>query len=318
MVRVGIDLGGTNIAAGVIDDNYSIVGKATKKSHSYRPSEDIFKDIVDTAKEAVKNSGESWDAVEFVGMGIPGTYNKSTGIIEFCSNINILNFGAKKYLEDALNKKTFIDNDANCAALGEFFAGAGKGSENLVAITLGTGVGGGIIIDKKIYSGFNYAGGEIGHTVIVTDGEECNCGRLGCWEKYASATALIKQTKDALRKNPDSKMWDLVNKNIDKTDGRTAFDAMRLEDHAAAEVVKRYIYYVACGIINVINIFQPEIICIGGGISKEGDTLINPIKKYVEHERYSAYAKNQTNIVQAMLGNDAGIIGAALLGAQND
>ena len=210
-------------------------------------------------------------------------------------------------------KKIYIDNDANCAALGEALAGAGRGVKNFVAITLGTGVGSGVVIDGKIYNGSNFAAAEFGHMVISIDGEQCNCGRRGCWERYASATALINQTKHAMRHSYDSEMWHLVNENINLVTGRTAFEALRKGDAAAKRVVEQYIYYIACGIINVINILQPEMICIGGGISHEGESLLEPLRKHVERERYSMFAKTQTQICRALLGNDAGVIGAALL-----
>ena len=207
----------------------------------------------------------------------------------------------------------YVENDANCAALGEAVAGCGHGAKDFVAVTLGTGVGSGIIIDGKIVSGANNAGGECGHTVIVVDGEPCTCGRKGCWEAYASATALINQTRRAMEEYPDSIMHELA-KEEGKVSGRTAFDAMRRGDIAGIKVVDKYCKYVACGLINLVNIFQPEIICIGGGICNEGETLLRPIRRYVESERYSVYSKIQSKICKAELGNDAGIIGAAILG----
>ena len=210
-------------------------------------------------------------------------------------------------------KKVFIENDANCAALGEAYAGCGNGAKDFVAVTLGTGVGSGVIIGGKIVNGVNYAGGECGHMVIVVDGEQCSCGRKGCWEAYASATALIRQTKKAMEEYPDSLMHKLA-KEEGKVSGRTAFDAMRLGDIAGIKVVDDYIKYVACGLINIVNALQPEIICIGGGICNEGETLMKPLRRFVQSERYSIHSKIQTKIVKAELGNDAGVIGAALLG----
>lgn len=172
-----------------------------------------------------------------------------------------------------------IENDANAAALGEALAGAARGARSCVCITLGTGVGGGIILDGKVYSGFNYAGAELGHMVIMVDGEDCTCGRQGCWEAYASATALVRQTRRAMEAHPDSAMWKIAG-SLDNVDGRTAFDGMRAGDDAASRVVENYVHYVACGLINVINIFQPEVLCIGGGICKEGETLLAPIREY--------------------------------------
>ncbi|MBQ6266737.1 MAG: ROK family protein [Clostridia bacterium] len=313
MYRIGVDLGGTNIAVGVVSEDLKIVGRGKVKTKCPRPAAEIFDDIAVAVDLALQDAGVTMDEVLSVGVGTPGSVNKSNGYIEFANNLDFNQVPAKEMLEARLHKTVYLDNDANCAALGEAVAGCGKGVGNFVAITLGTGVGSGIILNGKIVSGVNYAAGEMGHMVIVVDGEQCNCGRRGCWEQYASATALISQTKDAMRHAPDSRMWQLVEENIDAVSGRTAFDAMRLGDAAAKEVVDRYIYYVATGIINIINALQPEIICVGGGIGHEGETLLEPLRRHVKRERYSLYAKKQTVLMSAELGNDAGIFGAALL-----
>ena len=283
MYTIGIDLGGTNIVASVVD--------------------------------AVKTAGLTMEDIDSVGMGTPGTVNQD-GVIEFANNLAFNNVPARTMLAKRINKpeeKVFIENDANCAALGEAYAGCGNGAKDFVAVTLGTGVGSGVIIGGKIVNGVNYAGGECGHMVIVVDGEQCSCGRKGCWEAYASATALIRQTKKAMEEYPDSLMHKLA-KEEGKVSGRTAFDAMRLGDIAGSKVVDDYIKYVACGLINIVNALQPEIICIGGGICNEGETLMKPLRSFVQSERYSIHSKIQTKIVKAELGNDAGVIGAALLG----
>ncbi|MBQ8026991.1 MAG: ROK family protein, partial [Clostridia bacterium] len=247
-------------------------------------------------------------------IGTPGSVNKAEGMIDFANNLAFDHVPAKELLSENLGMdKIYIDNDANCAALGEALAGAGKDKDSFVAITLGTGVGSGIVIDGKLVNGCNYAAGEMGHMVIAMDGEQCNCGRRGCWERYASATALIAQTKDAMKKNVDSIMWDLVEDNIARVSGRTAFDAMRKGDAAAKAVVDNYIRYIAVGLVNVINALQPDVVCIGGGISHEKDNLLIPLRKHVGRGRYSIYSDKQTEICCAVLGNDAGIIGAALL-----
>lgn len=313
MYKVGVDLGGTNIAVGVVDENYKIIGKGKVKTNAPRPAEEIFADIKKAIDLAVADAGLTMDDIEKIGVGTPGSINQDTGIIEFSNNLKFDNVPAKKILEELTGKPCAFENDANAAALGEAYAGAGNGAKNFVAVTLGTGVGSGIIVDGKIVSGINFAGGEMGHTVIVVNGKSCNCGRNGCWESYASATALISQTKEKMQECPESKMWELCEGDIQKVSGRTAFNAMYAGDEAAKEVVDSYLYYVSVGITNIINTFQPEVVCIGGGISNEGDNLLNPIRGHVEKERYSKYAKKQTKICKAVLGNDAGIIGAALL-----
>lgn len=315
MYTIGIDLGGTNIVASVVDDDYNIIGTSKTPTNSPRSADEIFDDIADVCEEAVKTAGLTMEDIDSVGMGTPGTVNQD-GVIEFANNLAFNNVPARTMLAKRINKpeeKVFIENDANCAALGEAYAGCGNGAKDFVAVTLGTGVGSGVIIGGKIVNGVNYAGGECGHMVIVVDGEQCSCGRKGCWEAYASATALIRQTKKAMEEYPDSLMHKLA-KEEGKVSGRTAFDAMRLGDITGIKVVDDYIKYVACGLINIVNALQPEIICIGGGICNEGETLMKPLRRFVQSERYSIHSKIQTKIVKAELGNDAGVIGAALLG----
>ena len=315
MYRIGVDLGGTNIVSAVVDSNNKIIAKASEKTNSPRPANEIFDDIALTIKEAVNNAGLTMADIDSIGVGTPGTVNKDKEVIEFANNLGFENVPAYEMLRERTGcKKVFFENDANCAALGEAIEGAGKGSKNFVAVTLGTGVGSGIVVDGKLVSGVNYAGGEMGHTVIIMNGEQCSCGRRGCWERYASATALIQQTMDAMLLDPFSKMWDIVeNGDIKKANGRTAFDAMRAGDKTAEGVVKKYMNYLACGLVNIISIFQPEILCIGGGIGNEKEYLLAPVRKLVSAQVYSIHSEKQTQICSATLGNDAGIIGAALL-----
>ncbi|OKZ47588.1 MAG: glucokinase [Clostridiales bacterium 41_21_two_genomes] len=313
MFTIGIDLGGTNIVAAVVDEKYNIIAKAKTPTAVPRSAELIFDDIAKVCKEAVEKAGLTMNDISSIGLGTPGTVN-SDGVIEFANNLNFDNVPAKDMIIERLgDKPVYVANDANCAALGEAYAGCGNGAKNFIAVTLGTGVGSGVIIDGKIVTGVNNAGGECGHMVIVVDGEACTCGRHGCWEAYASATALINQTKKAMEQYPDSVMHQLA-KEEGKVSGKTAFDAMRRGDIAGIKVVDQYIKYVACGIINLVNALQPEIICVGGGICNEGETLLRPLRRYIEAERYSVYSKIQTKIIKAELGNDAGIIGAAILG----
>lgn len=306
---IGIDLGGTNIVAGVVNENYEIIAKASVKTNLPRPEKKIAADIIKVSKKAVADAGLTMEQIEWVGMGTPGIANSETGIIEYSNNLGFVNTPMVKYLEEGLGKPAFIENDANAAAYGEYVAGAAKGAKNAVCITLGTGVGGGIIIDGKIYCGSNFGGAEIGHTVISVDGPQCTCGRKGCFEVYSSATGLIRMTKEAIAENPDSMMA-----AEEKISGRTAFDYMRKGDKAAKEVVDKYIKYLAAGITNTINIFQPDILCIGGGVCNEGDPLLLPMKEIVARENYTRNSPKNAKIVIAKLGNDAGIIGAAFLG----
>ena len=311
---VGIDLGGTNIVAGVVDENYNIISKASTKTNCPRPEKEIADDMAKMALQAVKNANLEISDIEWIGIGTPGIANSATGIIERANNLGFVSTPMVKYIKETIDKPVFIENDANAAAYGEFVAGAAKEARNAICVTLGTGVGAGIIIDGKIYSGSNYAGAEIGHTVIEVDGAECSCGRKGCFEAYSSATGLIRMSKEAMEKNPDSIMNKMAQEKGGKVTARTSFDAMRAGDKSAKEVVDKYIKYLAAGITNTINIFQPDILCIGGGVCNEGDPLLLPVKALVENEDFAKNSEKRTEIVIAKLGNDAGIIGAAFLG----
>ncbi|EXM40815.1 glucokinase [Ruminococcus albus SY3] len=310
---IGIDLGGTNIKAGVVSEDFEIVAKTSCKTNLPRPGEEICADMAKVALEAVKEAGLTLDDIEAVGIGTPGTANSETGVIEYSNNLGFLNFPVVELMKTHIDKPCYVENDANAAAYGEFVAGAAKGANDAVCITLGTGVGGGIIINKKIYSGFNFAGAEIGHTVINVDGPQCTCGRRGCFEVYSSATGLIRMTNEAIAKHPESILKEEADDH-GKVSARTAFNAMRRGDAAAKQVVDDYIKYLACGIANTINIFQPDILCIGGGVCNEGDPLLLPLKELVAKEVYTRNSEKNTEIVIAKLGNDAGIIGAAFLG----
>ena len=313
---IGIDLGGTNIVAGVVDEEYNIIAKASTKTNCPRPDKEIADDMARMALQAVKNAKLTIDDIEWVGVGTPGIANSETGIIEYSNNLGFKDTPMVKYIQETIDKPVFIENDANAAAYGEFVDGAAKGARNAVCITLGTGVGGGIIIDGRIYSGSNFAGAEIGHTVIEVDGAQCSCGRKGCFEAYSSATGLIRMTKEAIAEHPDS----IMAKSADdkgKVTARTSFDCMRAGDKYAKAVVDKYIKYLAAGITNTINIFQPDILCIGGGVCNEGDPLLLPMKELVAKEVYTRNSPKNTEIVIAKLGNDAGIIGAAFLGRAN-
>lgn len=317
MYYLGIDLGGTNIAVGVVDENYKILARAKKRTRVPCEPDDLCEQLASAALETLDNAKITIDDIPWIGVGTPGTVNRDTGTVEFSNNLYLHNYPLRDLLQKRLNKKVIVENDANAAAYGEYKAGALRGAENGLAITLGTGIGSGIIIGCKIYAGFNYAAGEIGHTVIVFNGRHCTCGRNGCWEAYASATGLIALTKDAMQEANDhnSPIWVLANDDFNNVSGRTAFDAMRAGDPVGKAVVEKYISYLGCGLSNCINTFQPDILCIGGGICNEGETLLKPLREYVAHETYSINTSRKTMLCKAQLGNDAGIIGAALIGA---
>ena len=315
MYYVGIDLGGTNIAAGIVEKSGNIIAKASVKTNAKREADEIIKDMAQLVLNLLKDNNLTIDDIECAGIATPGTANHDTGVVVYANNLPFLNYPlAAKLSEFTGIKKVLIENDANAAAKGESMCGASKGCNNSIMITLGTGVGGGIVIDKKVYSGFNYAGAELGHVVIEVDGKPCSCGRKGCWEAYSSATGLINMTKEAMQKDKNSVMWELCDGDIEKANGRTSFDAMRKGDASGKAVVDLYIHYLAEGIVNMINIFQPEVLVIGGGICNEKNYLTDPLNKIIKKFAYSSNGDKNTVIKIAQLGNDAGIVGAAMLG----
>jgi len=313
MYYIGVDIGGTGIKAGVVETSGKIISKTSAPTNAQGNYKDLVKDIAKLCEAVVKEANLTMDDIESIGMGCPGSVDDRAGVVIYANNIDLTNAPLCDELKKYIDKPAYINNDANCAALGEFFALNDESLENFVAVTLGTGVGGGIIINKKVYSGFNGAGGELGHTVIVVDGNDCTCGRKGCWEAYASATALIKATKEKIEKCPDSILAEIANEEGCVT-GKTSWDAAERGDKAGKEVIDEYIKYLSEGIINLINIFQPSVVAIGGGLSRQGDNLLNPVKAYIDGKTYGAGLVKPVEVTMAKLGNDAGIIGAAFLG----
>ena len=314
MYKLGIDLGGTNIAVGVVDENYNIVGRGKVKTNCPRPAEEIVDDMARAARMAMEDAGITIDQVDGAGVGSPGAIDSKNGIVVQAFNLDFFDVPVGAMMKERLGVDCCVGNDANAAAYGEYLAGSGKEADSFVMITLGTGVGGGVILDNKMLVGCNYAGAELGHIAIREGGEQCTCGRRGCWEAYASATALIRQAKTAMKTNEGSKLWMLCEGDIDNVDGKMVFDAYHDGDATAIAVVNRYITYIAEGITDLINIFQPDILSIGGGICAQGKVLTDPIEAFLDKNDFARNFKKRTKLRTATLGNDAGIIGAAYLG----
>lgn len=312
MYNIGIDLGGTNIKVGIVNEKYEIVADASVKTNLPKPAEGIADGICEAVHLALDKAGVNLDDINSIGIGTPGSANRETGEVLYSNNLGFKNTGLGSMLKSRLGKEIYVENDANAAAYGEYLAGGGKGYRNVVVITLGTGVGGGVIIDGKIYTGFNFCGAELGHTVIEYNGRPCTCGRKGCFEAYSSATALITATKNAMNENISSKMWEIAG-SLENVDGKTAFDGMRADDACAKQVIKEYIEYLGCGLTNMINIFQPEILLIGGGLCKEGDNLVKPLREIISRDCYCIDERLLPKLGICELGNGAGIIGAAFL-----
>ena len=315
MYRIGIDLGGTNIAVGLVNEFCRIVVKKSTPTQAKRPSDEITADMARLCLEVCAEAKTSITDIESIGIATPGIANLDNGCVEYSCNLPFRRYPIVKTLASMLDipaEKVKIANDANAAAYGEAVAGAARGASDSIMVTLGTGVGGGIILGGKIFTGFNHAAGEIGHIVIETNGALCGCGRRGCWEAYSSATALIRMTKEKIAECEKEGRYTVMSE-AERVTGRTACDAMRAGDPAAKEVYDKYVYYLATGLANMINIFQPEIISLGGGVSNEGQSLIDALLPIIRKEQYGTDFLVNTQIRIAELGNDAGMIGAAMM-----
>ncbi len=309
---IGVDIGGTNIACGLIDtaNPEKILAKCSVKTAAPRSCESICDDIAAMCKSLANTAGVPYESIASIGAGCPGIIQN--GVVKFAGNLHFNNSPLADLLSAKTGKNIILCNDGSAAAYGEYICGAGKGRSSLIAVTIGTGIGGGIIINGKIFEGFNNAGSEIGHIIIEKGGRQCACGNKGCFEAYCSATALIIDSLTAMQINKASKMWQVCDNDISNVNGSTAFDAARLGDKTAENVVDEYLNHLAFGIHNLITLFQPEIICLGGGISNEGDALLNPLLGKIDAMSITPKETPSTYVTLATLGGDAGIIGAAM------
>ena len=319
-MRIGIDLGGTKTAGAIVGDDGAIIERVvlpTDPRSADAVIDGIFRvcEELGIAGEKILHCVQNDNVGLTIGIGVPGTVNSKTGTVIKTPNLPLTNINLAEKINDKYNIPVFIENDANCAALGESLAGAIKDTENAVLITLGTGIGSGLILGGKLHTGMSGAAGELGHMVIFAEGRLCGCGRLGCWETYASTTALVRTAHEFMGTHRESILWNLCGGDLETLNGHMIFDAFRKEDSAARRALKSYVEFLAIGIVNIINILDPEIICIGGGISKAWDCLYPPLVDAVKAESNSLHSPSapQIQIVQATLGNDAGIIGAAFL-----
>lgn len=313
MYYIGIDLGGTNIKAGLMDEHGKVIKNISRKTKSERGAESVVADMAGIALEVIKSAGKRREEIGGIGIGCPGTIESESGVVLYSNNLRWDNVRVVDIMKKTVGDiPVYISNDANMAALGEATFGAGREYGDSVLITLGTGVGGGIVIWDKMFEGNKSAGAEIGHMVIEVGGEECTCGRRGCFEAYSSATALIRDTRRKMTERPDSAMWKRA-ATLDDVDGLTAFECAKQGDEAAREVVDRYITYLGEGIVNIANVLRPEVVMLGGGVSAQGDALIVPLQKYLDTHVYGKTRTVRVLVIRATLGNTAGIIGAATL-----
>ena len=307
---IGIDVAGTNLKAGLVNEEGTIVA-VERTPLDFQGPEPFAETLAQLAAAVMERGGVEVKDVAYVGMGIPGAVKG--GEILYTANIPMKNVPLEALFRKYLDLPVLLGNDADCAAVGEWSCGAGRGTKHFVVITLGTGVGGGMILNGKLYSGCG-AGGEVGHIVIKQDGVPCNCGRRGCWEAYASATGLIRETKEAMEQHPESALHAVAAAN-GGVEGRTAFQAAEQGDETALAVCRAYAEYLAAGLTNLVNILHPEAVALGGGVAAAPEhLLLEPVREIVARECYARHVDQVPRIIRAELGNDAGIIGAAMLG----
>ncbi len=312
--RIGIDLGGTNIKVGVIDREARLLGKKSGRTNPIgRPWQDVAADMARLTKELLQELNITEDECEKLGIGSPGMIDHVHGVVVFAGNFNWLDVPLLAEVRRYFDMPMRLSNDANVAVMGEAVAGAAKGAQNVVMLTLGTGVGGGVVADGRLQEGGSAGGMELGHTIMVMGGQSCTCGQVGCVEAYASASALIRQARQAAEADKSSLMHELCKGNLDNMNGRIPFEAMRGGDASAKQVVDTYVSYVGTAVINFINIWRPEKVLLGGGIANEGDPLIVPVNAYVRPRVFAGERGYIAPITAAALGNDAGIIGAAAM-----
>lgn len=313
MVYIGIDIGGTGIQTGIVNEKGNLLAKGSIVTRTDLPFDEQVRQMAECALETLERSGHTLDDLASVGVGVPGIVDPRTGIVPFCTNLGWRNVPLNEAFTQYINKPVFIDNDATVAALAESVAGVSAGSHSSVMLTLGTGVGAGIVLGGKVWSGFHGVGSELGHTIMELDGEPCSCGSRGCLERYTSATAVIRMAKEALVQHPDSLIMSLCDGDTSKINAKLVFDAAREGDEQGMKIFRRYANYLGQAIANVINFLDPEIVVLGGGVSKAGSFLLDAVKKEVP--RYLLYkTMPYSRIELARLGPDAGMIGAAMLG----
>jgi glucokinase len=311
MYTIGIDIGGMSVKVGLVDENGKIIEKNVEKT--IPGYQNVINNMVSQVNRLLKSNNLTIKYIKGIGVGCPGAVSGKKGIIDVLPNLEWENVPLVKLLQDALGVKVLISNDANVAHLAEAVFGVAKNVNDSIMLTLGTGIGGGIVINKKLYEGTDSKGAELGHSTLILGGKPCSCGRSGCIETYVSATALMAQTREAMLEDKSSKMWDFVGGNINNVNGRTAFECAKTGDATAEKVVSNYVMYLSESLMNMMNIFRPEMIILGGGVSGQGDYLINRINEYCEKYDYGYHGAPKPEIVIARFGNDAGIIGAAAL-----
>jgi len=313
MMYIGVDLGGTGIKAGVVNEAGEILSKGSTPTNIERPYSEIIADIAALCEKVAAEAGVTMDDIAAIGVGVPGICDPKTGVIPFCTNLGWHEVPFVEEMHKHIDKPVRVDNDATVAGLAESIAGVSAGSQASVFVTLGTGVGGGIVINGRPYSGAHGVGSEIGHMILKMDGEPCTCGNKGCFERYASATAIIREARRAVEKHPESAMRTACGGDPERINAKIVIDCAKAGDATAKAVFDDYVKGLAHGLINIVNVIDPEVIVLGGGVSNAGEFLLNAVREKMKElifYKTMPYAR----IELARLGADAGIIGAAMLG----
>lgn len=313
---LGLDVGGTNLAAGVVTEKGEITARATVPSGRGIPIEEMVHRMVEVSREALQKAGLKKTEIDYWGIGMPSYINPKNNLLVHANCFGWKNVPILDYLKKETDIPIYIENDANCAAYGEILAGAGKLYDNAIVLTLGTGVGGGVILDRKIYAGADHMGGELGHTKLVFNGKQCTCGQYGCMESYCSARALAEMAREQMENVPktDSLLWELCRGNKEELTVKNIFEAEEAQDKLAIRLVNQYVRYLAAGISTFVTIFRPEVIILGGGVSNAGDAFFEKVNISLEEQTFAADEIGVPKVIRAKLTNDAGIIGAAMLG----
>ena len=315
MLYIGIDVGGTSIKAGVVDENGKILYKSSCPTDIERGHEAMIHDMAQLTQRVLAESGHTMDEVHSVGIGIPGIQDPRTGRVPFCTNLKWRDVPLVELMQREIAKPVYVSNDATVAGLAESVAGVSAGTRDSVFITLGTGVGGGVVLDGKVFLGPHGVATEVGHMITVAGGELCTCGNRGCWERYASATALIREGRRLAEAKPDSAICKAVNGDLSAIEARTVIDLAKAGDPDCSALFDNYVYHLTVGLVNLINLYDPEVIALGGGVSNAGTFLLDKVNELLPKMIFYK-TMPRAKVVLAKLGNDAGIIGAAMLGRQ--
>lgn len=306
--RIGVDIGGTNIAAAIVSQEGKILYKKSNPTNADKGPQESINVIISTIKELMANTDLAF-SVRGIGIGVPGVCDIKNGIVEFAPNLFWNNVNIVEIMEKEFSLPTYIDNDANAAAKGEAWCGAGRGKKNIVCITLGTGVGSGLILNGEIFHGAKNGAGELGHITVIEDGPKCNCGNTGCLEALVAAPAILKAGKKAISQGKETLLAEI---DLEKLTTKDVFDGAKKGDEVSLEIVMNVANNLGLALANVVNILNPEQIIIGGGVAAAGDILFNPLKEIIEKRALKGLF-DDLEIVEAQLGNDAGIVGAAAL-----